>query len=208
MRLSRTILRAASIVLVCFVTLVSGCSVFNRQLGDPIDGKHAGFEERETTVHDVIAALGPPLKLSNLPDGMVMLYEYAEISERQLGLNLDFADLGLLKFSTGRGNIDREALVLVFDQRGVLQAHRYASWADKPARGSAVQLFFVAVPTVKVDYFLEKPEQHGWGAGLLESLPATLNAGHSVRSGEHGLELRGTPKNAGQRTLEMGRVRR
>ena len=44
--------------------------------------------------------------------------------------------------------------------------------------------------------------RHHWGAALIESLPKGLNRDQSPDGGAAGLERRGTPARAGQRTLE------
>ena len=66
-----------------------------------------------------------------------------------------------------------------------------------------MQILFAVVPTVDTRHLGALPEQHGWGQLALQPLPVVLNAGQSVTSGAHGLELRGTPAGAGQHTLEM-----
>jgi phosphate:Na+ symporter len=52
-------------------------------------------------------------------------------------------------------------------------------------------------------HLLERLPQHRWGAASLRSLPVTLNANSAVDTGQSGLERRGTPKAAGQHSLEI-----
>jgi hypothetical protein len=69
-------------------------------------------------------------------------------------------------------------------------------------KGMAVQ-FIVAVQETIDSSFLTGPEsQHQWGMNMLRPLPVLLNTPHGVDSGGSGLEQRGTPTRAGQRTLE------
>jgi len=180
----------------------SGCTILSRRYGEPIPAPDAWLQEGVTNVHQVVGELGPPSRMSALPDGFVMLYEYVDAKERQLGINLDFLGLDWFKFASGRGLAVQQALLLLFDDSGTLRAADFQDWTEPVGKGLAFQLFFVAMPTVDTRYLWEPAEQYGWGRSLLEPLPVTLNAGQSVRSGTHGLELRGTPRSAGERSLE------
>jgi len=140
--------------------------------------------------------------MSALPGGFVMLYEFIDAQERQLGINLDFIGINWFKIATGRGLADRQALLLVFDEIGVLRAKDYQSWTEPVGKGLALQFLIVAMPTVDTRHLWETSAQHLWGRGALEPLPVTLNTGQSIVTGSHGLEMRGTPRSAGQRTLE------
>jgi len=64
------------------------------------------------------------------------------------------------------------------------------------------------MPAVDSRHPWESPEQLTWGRRSLEPLTVTLNEGNSVTSGTRGIEARGTPDSAGQRTLESQRRRR
>jgi len=108
----------------------------------------------------------------------------------------------------GRGSAEREELLLLFDDDAILRSSDYRAWQEKTGNGFGFQLFFVAMPTVDSKHLWEGPEQFTWGRRALEPLKVTLNAGNSVTSGTHGIEMRGTPDSAGQRTLESQHKRR
>jgi len=78
----------------------------------------------------------------------------------------------------------------------------FQAWTEPVGKGLALQFLFIAMPTVDTRHLWETSEQHLWGRGELEPLSVTLNAGQSIVTGSHGLEMRGTPRSAGQRTLE------
>ena len=197
-------LRGSVAALLVLVSLTgSGCTTIRNRYGKPIDVSHAKLEEGATDVGQVVERLGPPIHLSALPGGLVMVYEYLDITERQLGINLNFIGLDWFKVAFGRGRAMREALVLVFDDAGSLRTKEYRSWAEDIGKGFGFQLFFAALPTVDKRHLIGPPEQLGWGRAALGPLPVTLNAGQSVDSGSHGIEMRGTPSSLGQRTLEM-----
>jgi hypothetical protein len=186
----------------------SGCTVMGRKVGDPIPAEVPRLQESVSTASDVVSTLGPPSRMSSLPNGFAMLYEYIEATERQFGINLEFIGLDWFKAALGRGTAEQQALLFVFDDKGVLRAKDYQAWSEKAGSGFGFQFFFVVMPTVDTKYLWEPPEQFAWGWQSLEPLSTTLNTGQSVTSGAHGIEMRGTPDSIGQRTLEMRKKRR
>jgi len=196
------------LLLFAAVSVGSGCTVLNRQAGEPIPPEMPGLQEGTATTSDVLRVLGPPSRMSPVPGGVAMLYEYIDATEKQFGINLEFIGLDWFKAAIGRGTAEQQALLLVFDERGVLRAQDYQAWTEKVGSGFGFQLFFVAMPTVDMKHLWEAPEQLTWGRGALEPLAVTLNAGQSVTRGTQGIEMRGTPSSVGQRTLESQRKRR
>ena len=199
--------RALAAASFCAVTACA-CTTLEARYGEPLPTTQATLQEDMVDVGAVIAVLGPPARISALPDGMVMLYEYVAIQERQLGINLEFLELDILKMSMGRAQAQREALALIFDSSGTLRARQFRAWEEDVGRGGSIQLFFVALPTVDSRHLRQLPEQLTWGRAGLEPLPVTLNSANSVTTGAHGVEMNGTPSWAGQHTLEMSAPRR
>jgi hypothetical protein len=113
------------------------------------------------------------------------------------GLALDF-----LKIAVGRGTARREVLTTPFDKTGRMRSKTSRIWIDDIGRGTAVQLFFVALPTVDSSYVRAPAEQDARGGRLLCDPAKNLNAAQDIADGQHGVELLGTPERAGQRTLE------
>ena len=197
-------LRGSVVALLVLVSLNgSGCTILGNRYGEPIDVSHPSLEEGVTDVRQVVERLGPPTHLSALPGGLVMVYEYLDITEKQLGINLEIIGLDLFKVALGRGWAMREALVLLFDDSGSLRTKEFRRWKEDVGKGSGLQFFFAALPTVDKRHLIAPPEQFGWGRASLAPLPVTLNTGQSLDSGSHGIEMRGTPSSLGQRTLEM-----
>ena len=206
-RVRRTTSPGAALA-VLLALAATGCTTIGRRYGEPPPPTLPTLEEGVARASDVVHALGPPSRLSALPGGAVMLYEFIDATENQLGLNLEVIGLSWFKAALGRGRAEREALLLFFDQGGVLQSSHYESWSEVTGRGFGFQLFFVAMPTVDTRHLWEIPEQFTWGKRSLEPLAVTLNECQTVTSGTKGLEMRGTPDSVGQRTLEMLRKRR
>jgi hypothetical protein len=182
--------------------LAAGCTTLSKRVGEPIPDVGNDFEVERTDARQVIAALGPPTRLGALPDGMVMVYEFVDGTERQIGINLEFIALDFLKVAVGKGTAKREVLTMTFDETGRMRSRTSRTWTDDIGRGTAVQLFFVALPTVDSSDLRAPAEQHAWGGRLLREPAKTLNAGQDIAGGQHGVELLGTPEGAGQRTLE------
>lgn len=162
------------------------------------------LRDGQTHYGDVLSVAGPPTKLSALGDDLVFLYEHAAIKERQFGISIDYSWLRFLKFTVGRSKADRQVLVLLFDDQGVLRSHRSRVWADDLGRGSAVQFIMAVVPVTDTGSLDEGPESHRWGTAMLQArLSESLNRANSLETGQRGVETAGTPDGAGQHTLEM-----
>lgn len=193
-------------VLMCF--LLSGCTVLTRDIGSAVDPSGIRFAEGETHYRTVLHQLGPPAKVSSLAGGLAFLYEHVLTNEKQIGVSLkklDVAVIRWLKFSTARGRADRQDLLLVFDEKGILRNQRFKDYDESLGSGSSIQFKF-AVETLVDSSFLEDsigPNQ--WGTSLLRPLPQTLNVRQSLETGDCGLEQAGTPTSVGQHTLELRR---
>ena len=180
-----------------------GCTVIHKQYDQRLP--EAGtLQPGRTHYRDVLAACGPPAKLSALDEQLVFLYEQAALTERQLGVNLELMGMTLFKLVYGRGHARRQVAMLTFDEAGELQA---VGWDDHTeSLGSGVSLqFIVALVSVTDSAGLDDvPTSHYWGASLLASeLSEGLNRHSDPGSGTAGLEQKGTPHAAGQRTLEL-----
>ena len=200
--------RISTAIALLLAFAAAGCTTIGRQYGDPIAPEGLALEAGRTTIHETVAALGPPARMSPVPGGVAMLYERVDGVEKQLGINLELLGLDWFKVAIGRGSAEREELLLLFDEDAVLRSQQHRAWREKTGSGFGFQLFFVAMPTVDSKHLWEIPEQFTWGRRALEPLAVTLNEANSVTSGTHGIEARGTPDSAGQRTLESQRKRR
>lgn len=199
---------SGAVALLLAGVVIAGCTTIGRRYGEPIADDSARLREGTTTLSEAIALLGPPARISPVPGGLAMLYEYIDARENQLGVNLELIGLNWFKIAAGRGAAEREELLMVFDEDALLRSREYRAWHENTGRGFGFQLFFVAMPTVDSKHLWESPEQFTWGRRSLEPLAVTLNEGQSVTSGTRGIEARGTPDSAGQRTLEAQKKRR
>jgi hypothetical protein len=120
-------------------------------VADPVIG--------QTTESDIIKALGPPSQVVRLRDQtvfyylmehregkgailllcnwvLVMVYEYVDVTEQQIGINLNFIGLDWFKVAFGRGLAMREALVLAVDDDGSQRTKEFGSWTEDIGRAS------------------------------------------------------------------------
>ena len=178
------------------------CTVISKEIGTPLDYKEGEFQNENTHYSDVIDLFGPPSKLSKHKKGMVFLYEWIDINERQLG----FSSKNILqwfKFSIARGEADRKVLVLMFDEKGYLTAHRFNQFEEKIGSGQGVSIIISVQSLVDTSNLEEPPETLLWGRNLLDPLPEVFNIPHNLKSGKTGVEQLGSPNTVGQHTLEM-----
>lgn len=182
------------------------CTYIYEDFGTSLDYSPKDFTEGVSHFHNALEQLGPPTTVSAYENGLLFMYEHIKTQERQLGLNFDIDPLPWfqwLKFSFARGNDDREALLMIFDEQGILQTRCYESWGDNLGGGFAMELFFSVQTLVDTTAYQDLIGPNQWGTSLLNPLPQTLNARQSLETGQNGLELIATPTKAGQHTLEM-----
>jgi hypothetical protein len=149
-----------------------------------------------TPYADVLARLGPPAKVTALPDGFAFLYEQSTVFQYGFSWFFIYPVLGL-GITKGKRVVDTYAVV--FDAHGVVVGDGHTTGAvplsfevSMSAFTSSEQLRELTAPA----------PVHRWGVSLLKPLPKTLNSGSDMDAGEHGLEQEATPKGVGQRTLE------
>jgi hypothetical protein len=184
-----------NIFLVSFLVIllcISSCTRTHISNDKEIDIAKTQAIQHNTPYADVLAALGPPTKLTALPAGFAFLYESAQALLRSLSLSVYF-----IKVSVTKGDRVLDAYVVLFDERGLLVGH------EQITKSVPLSLTFsMSIPTAGPPKALSiLAPQHRWGMSLLQPLPKTLNAASDVDAGLYGLEQRGTPVAVGQRTL-------
>ncbi|KZX50307.1 hypothetical protein A3709_11155 [Halioglobus sp. HI00S01] len=189
----------ARLTVLALVVLLGGCTRWTYDLGEPL--AQTDVPAKGTPLGEVIARLGPPLRLSATPQGYVMAWEHWVIGEDSLGLSLGPLGLDLLALDLGAARVSGEFLVLQFDRNRQLADASFSTWNENAGQGAALQPSFGLVEVVDVSDLTGALPTHRWGALGLKPLPESLNT-HSPESGQDGLEQRGTPRGAGQRTLE------
>ncbi|MEX0331761.1 MAG: hypothetical protein AB3N64_10095 [Puniceicoccaceae bacterium] len=182
--------------------LVSGCTMVREERGITLTAPEQTASSALTS-HEVLNTLGPPIQIGALDSGYAFLYEHTVINERQLGLSVNTPLLRYFKFAIGSAEAERQVLILLFDHDGRLTQSGYREWTEDLGRGNSIQFIIAVMSVVDTGDLTESPASLTWGGGLLKSrLPESLNSSNSPLTGLSGVELRGTPTGAGQRTLE------
>ena len=206
-RPSNAMTLTARIIVLAYVTVCpTACTIIKEKIDAPIDHANAELLVGETHYSQALNQLGPPAKASSLSNGLAFVYEHTLTTENQLGINLETQALPWLrwfKLTTARGEAKRQALLLVFDEHGILQNQYFHEWDENLGGGSSVQGFIAVARLLDTSQFEDAIGPHQWGFSLLRPLPQTLNTRQSLDMGTSGLELQATPTKAGQHSLEM-----
>lgn len=174
-----------------------------REYGEPLKS-NVSFVDGEAHYSDVLKQLGPPYKLSRMGDGMVFLYEHTILTENQIGIDIDYEHMPVLKIVVGHGKADGETAVMMFDEHGTLQSLDMDIWLRDLGWGSAVQLFFSVMSVTDPGGFNRTLDTNHWGAFLLNPhLAESLNRDSNLNLGANGVERVGSPVGAGHHSLEM-----
>jgi hypothetical protein len=181
----------------------AGCAII-RQGYDTPTPEIGHFRDGKTHYRDVLRDLGPPASLSAEGDGLVFLYEHVEIGENQLGISIEYKGIPIIKLVAGRGSADGGTTVLTFDGAGMLQGSKRETWSRSLGSGAGVQTAFSVMSVTDPGGFDEPPASRNWGVDLLKArLPEALNRGSDLKTGQSGVERKGSPLGAGQHTLEL-----
>lgn len=191
-----------AIILAC-ILLLPGCTRWTYDIGRNLSPQEVPAVADQLHIGDVLALLGPPLRLSALPGGYVLAYEHWYIVEDKVGFSLSAAGADLLSLDWGSANTRGEFLLLTFNRDHLLTSSNFEEWERDAGSGRGVQPLLSVVEVVDVGDLTNPMPQHRWGGFSLEELPVTLNADNHLDSGQNGLEQRGTPVHIGQRSLEM-----
>ncbi|GAB3279811.1 hypothetical protein [Parahaliea aestuarii] len=188
-------------VLLLWLLTAAGCSQWHYQMGEPLDETAAPRQGH--TMSQVLAALGPPLRLSATPSGYVMGWEYWRIRENSLGFSLGALGADFLSVDWGDARIAGQFMLVSFNREHRVSGAAYMTWDGDGSSGSAIQPLFGFAEVVEVGDLLTPLPQHDWGANLLDRLPAVLNSESRPDMGNSGIQQRGTPAGIGQQSLEL-----
>jgi hypothetical protein len=192
-------LKPALLLVLC---LLGGCTQWRYHMGEPLDHLARAELQPGTPLAEVLARLGPPLRLSSSGLGVVMAWETWRVHEDSLGFSLGALGADFLSIDLGDARIAGEFLVLAFDGEHRLSAGGYGTWDADGGGGRAIQPFVGIADVVDVDDLVQPLPQHDWGGTLLGPLPRVLNSPSRPDLGSTGIQQRGTPRAVGQEALE------
>ena len=188
--------------------LLNGCSLIHREIGRDYYPQAAELiqDEQEMDVTRVLDVLGPPQKVSALPQGYAFLYQFSTVEEQQIGISSERPVLRWFKFSLAEADAKIKTAVFRFNDHDQLVAA--SSAINHSDLGDEQSIMFSLAMSAIVDsdnLSYDHWSPNLWGAGLLQPTAKTLNVQSSLDSGNIGFEQRGTPTDVGQRTLELHR---
>ena len=154
-----------SIVLL-LVCIFQGCTVIHKQIDSPLQFDEKYISRDQTHINTVLENLGPPAKLSALGNGVVFLYEYTLITERQIGITVRYGLLSLIKFSHANAKADRQTLLLLFDEKGILTSYAFQDLAEKVGSGVGASFVYSVRSLVDTSNLEEEPAVFQWGTNL------------------------------------------
>lgn len=180
---------------------LQACSQWRYDLGMPLP--EVELPAKNTSLHDALALLGPPNRITATDSGFVLAWEHWHIRENELGVSLGALGADFLSADWGEMRVKGEFVLLTFNNDRRLTAATRSNWDTHGGGGQAIQPFFGFVSVVDSDDLREPMPQHRWGGANLQSLPGTLNWESSPDTGRSGLQQRGTPTSIGQQSLQM-----
>ncbi len=192
-----------TLLLLSFI-LLQACTRWQYEMGEPLaDYTQQAAADGPVTMTQVMADLGPPLRLSAGASGYIFAWEFWQVSEKSLGISLGSLGADFLSIDWGEASVDGEFLLLTFDREHRLSGAALSNWQGDLGGGAAVQPFFGVVDVVDVDDLVTRLPQHQWGAARLLPPFEALNTPSRPDMGTTGIQQRGTPTGVGQQSLEM-----
>jgi hypothetical protein len=184
---------------------LAGCARLEHDIGATLD--EAVLEQVGAGAYyaEILAELGPPTKMSALPDGMVFVYEHARITERQYGLILPGEVGKWIKAVYASADADIETFVFVFDAQGRLSSADAEVWNTDAGAGMSLTLLFSTGSFTDTEQYESSPARSlDWGKALTMPPPVGLNGQQNLETGQNGIQLTTSPSAVGQHALELG----
>ena len=191
--------------LLAVVSVLSGCAHLEHDLGKSLAVESIGAFSEGSHYAEVLDRLGPPTKLSALPNGMAFLYEHVLLTERQYGLILPGEIGKWIKAVYASADAEVEVMVFIFDEKGMLRGADNQAWSADAGAGMSMTLIFSAGSFTDTEQY-EKSAARSLEWGKFLTLPplVVLNDGQNLETGANGVQLTTNSKGIGQQTLELG----
>lgn len=196
--------RTAFLSLLVVATALPGCAHLEHDLGEPLALDTFNDFAKGSHYSKVLGLLGPPTKMTALPDGMAFLYEHVKLTERQYGLILPGEIGKWIKAVYASADADVETILFVFDEEGNLRGADAQTWSADAGAGMSMTLIFSAGSFTDTEQY-EKSTARSleWGKSLTLPPLVVLNDGQNLETGANGVQLTTNSKGIGQHTLEF-----
>ncbi len=184
--------------------LLGACTQIGNKIGNNYRADLAPLlKQEQRSVDDVLSALGPPHRVARAGEGYAFLYHHFDIEEDQIGLGNQVPVLEWFKLSLASAEADALVTLLTFDASDQLTAIGHVKDLEELGQGGSMMLNIMFTSIIDAERILDDPWLiNHWGMSLAKPLPAALNTPNSPDDGAAGIELRGTPRGIGQRSLE------
>lgn len=201
MRDSRTVLSS----LLGAASVLSGCAHLEHDLGRPLALDTLGTFAEGSQYSEVLDRLGPPTKVSALPEGIAFLYEHVKLKERQYGLLLPGEIGKWIKAVYASADANVEIVLFIFDDQGKLRGADAQTWSADAGAGMSMTLIFSAGSFVDTKHYETSADRSlDWGRALTMPPLVTLNSRQNLETGANGVQLTTNSRGIGQHTLELG----
>jgi hypothetical protein len=184
---------------------LAGCAWLEHDIGATLDEAVLERVGAGAYYAEILDELGPPTKMSALPDGMVFVYEKARITERQYGLILPGEVGKWIKAVYASADADIETIVFVFDAQGRLSSADTEIWNTDAGAGMSLTLLFSTGSFTDTEQYESSPARSlDWGKALTMPPLVSLNDRQNLETGLNGIKLTTSPEAVGQHALELG----
>lgn len=190
---------------VAFISALSACTQIRSEIGENFRPALNGLlaEDTNPRVDEILASLGPPRRITALPEGYAFVYQSVAIDEKQLGLSSTLPVLRFFKLALARSDARITTAVFQFDAAGTLVARATEDSTVRVGDGGGISFVMSVMPVVDTaNYERGVADGEDWGMALLEAVGQPDNRANDLDTGEGGFELLGSPVKVGQRTLE------
>ena len=184
------------------VLLLSACTQWRYELGTRLSPGLLPDNVQGSSLKEVLATLGPPLRVSEFGEGYILAWEFWKIREDTFGLSLGLLGIDLMSADWGNAHIHGEFLLVTFDRQHLATSSSFARWSNDAGGGKAIQPLLGLVSLADVEDMVDHLPHHQWGAALLRPPPESVNTQSRPDMGQSGIQRRGTPRGSGQQSLE------
>jgi hypothetical protein len=199
--MSRMVIERSAPLAILLALLLAGCTQWRYEFGEPLTPEALKQAGDHASLSEVLAALGPPARISAAGKGLVMAWEFWQIREDTLGISLGTVGTDLLSVDWGKAHMHGEFLLVTFDHEYRMTGSAFSRWSNEAGDGRALQPM-IGMSLVSVEDMIGPMPHHRWGATLLQPLPSALNTPSRPDQGQSGIQRRGTPSGSGQQSLE------
>ena len=130
---------------------LSGCTRWTYDIGQDLSTKEVPRVDDQLQLADVLDRLGPPHRLSALPNDYVLAYEYWHIVEDKVGFSLSAVGVDFLSVDWGDARTRGKFLLLSFNRDHRLVDSTFEEWARDAGGGQSIQPLGL-LPVVSVAY--------------------------------------------------------